>query len=108
MIIWAPLDLFPMTAPPPRRPRAPPRRRTAPCWGACVAYYGWYAVRIQRDSTIQDPVIDAAGTAQRGISGILEAAGLAVIAVVFAALLIAGLTVHRWRQAHRSRETDAA
>ncbi|MCX4514618.1 hypothetical protein OHA27_30705 [Streptomyces sp. NBC_01619] len=76
--------------------------------GAYVAYCGWYEIRIQYDPTIQDPVIDAAGPAQRGISSILDAAGPAVIAVVFAALLIVGFTLHRRRQAHRSRETDPA
>ncbi|MFE6331970.1 cytochrome c biogenesis CcdA family protein [Streptomyces sp. NPDC057798] len=59
--------------------------------GAYVAHYGWYEIRVQQDPTVQDPVIDGAGTVQRAIAETLDAMNPAVAALVFAALLIAAL-----------------
>ncbi|WP_171117405.1 MULTISPECIES: cytochrome c biogenesis protein CcdA [Streptomyces] len=69
------------------------------CVGAYVAYYGWYEIRVQRDPTTQDPVIDAAGAVQRGIAETLDATGPTTIALVFAALLITAVTLIRLRRA---------
>ncbi|MCP3821595.1 cytochrome c biogenesis protein CcdA [Streptomyces sp. A3M-1-3] len=74
--------------------------------GAYVAYYGWYEIRVQRDPATQDPVIDAAGTVQRTIAEYLDTIGPAVIAALFAALLLAGLVIRRRRRAIRSPRTD--
>ncbi|SDJ56401.1 cytochrome c biogenesis CcdA family protein [Streptomyces indicus] len=43
--------------------------------GAYVAYYGWYEIRVQRDPAHEDPVIDAAGTVQRGLADAVDTAG---------------------------------
>ncbi|GEC08949.1 cytochrome C biogenesis protein CcdA [Streptomyces spinoverrucosus] len=69
------------------------------CVGAYVAYYGWYEIRVQRDPTTQDPVIDAAGAVQRGIAETLDATGPTTIALVFAALLITAVALIRLRRA---------
>jgi cytochrome c biogenesis protein CcdA len=74
--------------------------------GAYVAYYGWYEIRVQRDPTTEDPVIDTAGALQRQLADTLDAAGPAVIALVFAALLIASVALVRLRRARRPRGTD--
>lgn len=75
------------------------------CVGAYVAYYGWYEIRVQRDPTLQDPVIDAAGAVQRGIAEALDATGPAVIALVFATLLIAAVALVRFRRARGARRS---
>lgn len=67
--------------------------------GAYVAYYGWYEIRVQRDPTTQDPVIDAAGAVQRGIAETLDATGPTTIALVFATLLITAIALVRLRRA---------
>jgi cytochrome c biogenesis protein CcdA len=65
--------------------------------GAYVAYYGWYEVRLATDGprALQDPVVRAAGTVQQWLAGGLDTAGVTAVAVVFAALLVAGLTLGR-------------
>ncbi|MFE7763887.1 cytochrome c biogenesis CcdA family protein [Streptomyces sp. NPDC057438] len=68
--------------------------------GVYVAYYGWYEIRALRDPTT-DPVIDTAATAQRAVAGTLDAAGPAVIAVIFGTLLLAALLIRRYRRTHR-------
>ncbi|MEV6678591.1 cytochrome c biogenesis CcdA family protein [Streptomyces erythrochromogenes] len=70
--------------------------------GAYVAYYGWYEIRVQRDPATTDPVIDAAGTLQRTIADALDGVGPAVIATVFAFLLLAALLIRRTKRARRS------
>ncbi|MGW0828609.1 cytochrome c biogenesis CcdA family protein [Streptomyces sp. NPDC002845] len=67
--------------------------------GAYVAYYGWYEIRIQRDPTTTDPVIEAAGTVQAAIADAVDAVGPTVLAVALAALLIAGWAHRRLRAA---------
>ncbi|WP_328863176.1 cytochrome c biogenesis CcdA family protein [Streptomyces sp. NBC_00306] len=71
--------------------------------GAYVAYYGWYELRVQRDPATQDPVIDAAGAVQRTIAAAVDAVGPAVIAGVFAGLLIAAVALVHLRRARRAR-----
>ncbi|MFM9582608.1 cytochrome c biogenesis CcdA family protein [Streptomyces caniscabiei] len=66
--------------------------------GAYVAYYGWYEIRALRDPTTNDLVIDTAATAQRAVAGTLDAAGPAVIAVLFGTLLLAALLIRRYRR----------
>jgi cytochrome c biogenesis protein CcdA len=78
------------------------------CVGGYVAYYGWYEIRVQHDPTTQDPVIDAAGAAQRGIAETLDAAGPPVIALVFAALLTTAVTLIRFRRARGPRRSPGA
>jgi cytochrome c biogenesis protein CcdA len=78
------------------------------CVGAYVAYYGWYEIRVQRDPTTQDPVIDAAGTVQRGIAETLDGAGPAVIALVFATLLITAVAFLRFRRARGARQSSGS
>ncbi|WP_432043356.1 cytochrome c biogenesis CcdA family protein [Streptomyces cadmiisoli] len=76
------------------------------CVGAYVAYYGWYEIRVQRDPTTQDPVIDAAGTVQRAIAEFLDTTDPAAIAVVFAGLLLTAAALARRRRTRRSRVTE--
>ncbi|WP_328878746.1 cytochrome c biogenesis CcdA family protein [Streptomyces sp. NBC_00299] len=78
------------------------------CVGAYVAYYGWYEIRVQRDPTLQDPVIDAAGAVQRGIAEVLDATGPAVIALLFAGLFIAAVALVRFRRARGARRSPGA
>ncbi|MGW0598957.1 cytochrome c biogenesis CcdA family protein [Streptomyces sp. NPDC002776] len=66
--------------------------------GAYVAYYGWYEIRVQDDPTVQDPVIDAAGTVQRAIADALDAVSPAMALLVFVGLLIAVVVPLRLRQ----------
>jgi cytochrome c biogenesis protein CcdA len=66
--------------------------------GAYVAYYGWYEIRIQRDPTAEDAVIDAAGAVQRSITDAVDAAGPVVLALIFAGLVIGALLVMRHRR----------
>ncbi|MEV6408967.1 cytochrome c biogenesis CcdA family protein [Streptomyces bobili] len=76
------------------------------CVGAYVAYYGRYEIRVQRDPTLQDPVIDAAGAVQRGIAETLDGAGPAVIALVFATLLITAVALIRFRRVRGARQSS--
>jgi hypothetical protein len=69
--------------------------------GAYVAYYGWYEIRALRDPTTTDPVIDTAAGIQRAVADTLDAAGPAVIAVLFALLLLASILI--WRRKRTSR-----
>ncbi|MDG4857333.1 hypothetical protein P8605_04040 [Streptomyces sp. T-3] len=71
--------------------------------GSCVAYYGWYEIRVQRDPTTQDPVIDAAGTVQRGTAGAVDGLGPWTFAAVATALLLAAVATHLLRRARRRR-----
>ncbi|WP_328876125.1 cytochrome c biogenesis protein CcdA [Streptomyces sp. NBC_00287] len=71
--------------------------------GTYVAYYGWYEIRVQHDPTVQDPVIDAAGTVQRTIADALDAVDPAMAALVFVGLLIATVVPARLRQGRRSK-----
>ncbi|MEV8596309.1 cytochrome c biogenesis protein CcdA [Streptomyces sp. NPDC052012] len=73
--------------------------------GVYVAYYGWYEIRVQRDPTTEDPVIDAAGAVQRTIADALDATGPAVVTALFAGLLlVTGVMIHRRRRT--TREPD--
>ncbi|MBN0042535.1 cytochrome c biogenesis protein CcdA [Streptomyces actuosus] len=69
--------------------------------GAYVAYYGWYEIRAQRDPTTTDPVIDTAADIQRAAADTLDAAGPAVVAVLFVLLLLAALLIRRRRRTRR-------
>ncbi|MFE0036965.1 cytochrome c biogenesis CcdA family protein [Streptomyces sp. NPDC059015] len=69
--------------------------------GSYVAYYGWYELRLQLDPATTDPVIDSAGTLQRALADALNAAGPAVIAAVFAFLLLAALLIRHRRHTRR-------
>ncbi|MEU3895265.1 cytochrome c biogenesis protein CcdA [Streptomyces sp. NPDC045251] len=75
--------------------------------GLYVAYYGWYEIRVQRDPTATDPVIDGAGAVQRVLADILNTAGPAVIAGLLAALLLTAWTIRR-RRARRPSRTESA
>ncbi|MFE0255764.1 cytochrome c biogenesis CcdA family protein [Streptomyces sp. NPDC059010] len=75
------------------------------CVGAYVAYYGWYEIRVQRDPTTQDPVIDAAGTVQRTVAEVLDTLGPTTITVLFAGLLVTAAALARRRRTRRSRGT---
>ncbi|MEV1091195.1 cytochrome c biogenesis CcdA family protein [Streptomyces microflavus] len=74
--------------------------------GAYVAYYGWYEIRIQRAPATTDPVIDAAGTAQRVIADALDTAGPATLAALLTALLLTAYAI-RHRNKRRSSRTQA-
>jgi cytochrome c biogenesis protein CcdA len=64
--------------------------------GAYVAYYGWYEIRLSADrSTVDDPVVGAAGQIQHSLSSALSAAGVEVVAGVFTVLLAAALVTRR-------------
>ncbi|WP_246339693.1 hypothetical protein [Streptomyces lunaelactis] len=75
--------------------------------GAYVAYYGWYEIRVQRDPTAQDPLIDAAGAVQRTIANALDTIGPASIAALFARLLVTGVIIRRRRVARRGSATSS-
>ncbi|MGW7400910.1 cytochrome c biogenesis CcdA family protein [Streptomyces cyaneofuscatus] len=63
--------------------------------GVYVAYYGWYEIRVQRDPATTDPVIDAAGAAQRLLADILDTVGPATLTGLLAALLLTAWALHR-------------
>jgi cytochrome c-type biogenesis protein len=67
--------------------------------GAYVAYYGWYEIRVLRGDDLADPVVDGAGAVQRLLAESLDAAGVPLIAALFAVLLLAGYG----RRLHRRR-----
>ncbi|TLQ42206.1 cytochrome c biogenesis CcdA family protein [Streptomyces marianii] len=69
--------------------------------GAYVAYYGWYEIRALGDPTTTDPVIDAATGIQRAAADALDSAGPAVLAVLFALLLLTPLLVRRRNRTSR-------
>ncbi|MER7815809.1 cytochrome c biogenesis protein CcdA [Streptomyces sp. NPDC096153] len=69
--------------------------------GAYVAYYGWYEIRALRNPTTTDPVIDTAATVQRAVADTLDTAGPAVIAVLFALLLLVTLVIRRRKRTSR-------
>ncbi|MFG3309458.1 cytochrome c biogenesis CcdA family protein [Streptomyces wuyuanensis] len=73
--------------------------------GAYVAHYGWYEIRLQRDPSTTDPVIDSASVVQRALADTLNAAGPAVIAAAFAVLLLAALLIRHRRRTRRSART---
>lgn len=75
--------------------------------GAYVAYYGWYEIRVLRDSVAADLVIDAAGSVRRWIAETLDRIGLPVIAAVLALLLLTALAFHRQAKRHRSDSRTA-
>jgi cytochrome c-type biogenesis protein len=60
--------------------------------GLYVAWYGWYEIRI-RAGAGADPVIDAAGRVQSALSGLLSDVGPVTVAIAFAVLLTAAVTV---------------
>ncbi|GAB2891693.1 cytochrome c biogenesis CcdA family protein [Streptomyces deserti] len=72
--------------------------------GAYVAYYGWYEIRVHRAPATQDPVIDTAGTVQRTLADALDSTGPAAVTVLFATLLIGGVSVLR----RRPRTTESS
>jgi cytochrome c-type biogenesis protein len=65
--------------------------------GAYVAYYGWYEIKLSvlGARAVDDPVVAAATAVQRLVAEALDSAGAAVVAAVFAVLLIVGLTRRR-------------
>lgn len=64
--------------------------------GGYVAYYGGYEIRLAGDaSAVDDPVIAVATRVQHWLSGGLSAAGVEVIAAVFAALLVTAFVIRR-------------
>ncbi|GAA2511386.1 cytochrome c biogenesis CcdA family protein [Pilimelia columellifera] len=66
--------------------------------GGYVTYYGWHEVRLLRGDQPQDPVIDAASSAQRWLATVVGGAGPAVfVAVVAAASAVATATALRRR-----------
>ncbi|MFG3382202.1 cytochrome c biogenesis CcdA family protein [Streptomyces sp. NPDC047999] len=71
--------------------------------GAYVAYYGWYELRLQRDATTTDPVIDAAGTVQRFLADAVDAAGPVSAASAFGVLLAAALLLRARRRRAAAR-----
>ncbi|WP_097867650.1 cytochrome c biogenesis CcdA family protein [Streptomyces sp. rh34] len=73
--------------------------------GAYVAHYGWYEIRVQRDPATTDPVIDAAGAAQRVLADTLDTVGPAALAGFLALLLAAAWAVRRSR-ARRATRTE--
>ncbi|MFD0313285.1 cytochrome c biogenesis CcdA family protein [Streptomyces flavalbus] len=76
--------------------------------GAYVAYYGWYEIRVQRDPTTTDPVVDAAGSVQRALADAVDSAGPGAVAVLCAVLLLAALGLrHRRRLLRRSARGEA-
>jgi hypothetical protein len=75
--------------------------------GAYVAYYGWYEIRAQDDDpAATDPVIDAAATIQRTVADALDTTGPAVIAILFAVLLLAALLIRQRGRTRRPARTD--
>ncbi|MFI2437554.1 cytochrome c biogenesis CcdA family protein [Streptomyces sp. NPDC018693] len=74
--------------------------------GTYVAYYGWYEIRAQDDPATTDPVIEAAATIQRTIADALDTTGPAVIAILFAALLLAALLIRRRGRTRHPTRTD--
>ncbi|WP_237519879.1 cytochrome c biogenesis CcdA family protein [Streptomyces sp. HUCO-GS316] len=66
--------------------------------GAYVAYYGWYEIRTQRDPATTDPVIDATAGIQRAIADALDTAGPAMVAALFATLLLVALLIRHRRR----------
>ncbi|OII65545.1 cytochrome C biogenesis protein [Streptomyces sp. CC53] len=67
--------------------------------GAYVAYYGWYEIRVLRGPQTTDPVIEAAGTVQQAVAGLLDTIGIPVISAAFVTLLLA-VVLRRRRQRH--------
>jgi cytochrome c-type biogenesis protein len=76
--------------------------------GAYVAWYGWYEIRILRGSITGDPVIDGATTAQRWLSTMMDQAGVAAIAVIFAVLLAGAALLQLTRHHRRPRQTSGS
>jgi cytochrome c biogenesis protein CcdA len=76
--------------------------------GAYVAYYGWYEIRVQRDPATTDPVVDAAGVAQRVLADTLDSIGPAVLAGFLALLLLAAWAIRRRRVRRASRAESRA
>ncbi|MDK1348777.1 cytochrome c biogenesis protein CcdA [Streptomyces sp. 378] len=75
--------------------------------GAYVAYYGWYEIRVLRDPGTSDPVIEAAGTVQQFVAGLLDDVGVPVIAAAFVTLLLIAVALRRRRHRHdRPRVSD--
>ncbi|MDQ7909657.1 cytochrome c biogenesis protein CcdA [Phytohabitans sp. ZYX-F-186] len=73
--------------------------------GAYVAYYGWYEIRLSADrSTVDDPVVAAAGQIQHTLSAALTSAGVEVVAGAFAVLLAAALLARRLTRRSEVRE----
>jgi hypothetical protein len=61
--------------------------------GAYVAWYGWYELRVFAGGSASDPVVDAAARVQSAVVTALDAAGPAVVAGVFLALLAVAVAV---------------
>ncbi len=55
--------------------------------GAYVAYYGWYELRVFSGGSADDPVVNAAVTAQSTLAGWLERIGAGGIALAFLSVL---------------------
>jgi cytochrome c-type biogenesis protein len=75
--------------------------------GAYVAYYGWYEIRVLRSPQTTDPVIEAAGTVQQSIAGLLDSIGITAIVAAFVTLLLTGVALHAHpRRQDRGRTPD--
>ena len=66
--------------------------------GAYVAYYGWYSLRVFAGRATRDPIVDGAAAVQQRLSGWLDTAGVAAVAVVFGVLLVVVATVATMRR----------
>ncbi|MFR9674699.1 cytochrome c biogenesis CcdA family protein [Streptomyces sp. TR02-1] len=76
--------------------------------GGYVAYYGWYEIRVLRDPTTTDPVIDAAGALQSGAADLLDSVGFPALAALCTVLLGAALVVARRRRRVSGPDTATA
>jgi cytochrome c biogenesis protein CcdA len=72
--------------------------------GGYVAYYGWWETRVLAGGSADDPIVDAAGSAQRWLANRLDHAGPGTVTVVFALLLAGGLAA-AWTTARRRRSS---
>ncbi|MFI5593907.1 cytochrome c biogenesis CcdA family protein [Amycolatopsis sp. NPDC051758] len=72
--------------------------------GAYVGYYGFYELRLNNgDGEAADPVVDAAGRVQSGLSDGLNAIGPLPVALGAVALVVAGVLLVRRRRARDRR-----
>ncbi|NUT35083.1 MAG: cytochrome c biogenesis protein CcdA [Hamadaea sp.] len=71
--------------------------------GAYVAWYGWYEIRVLRNASTEDPIIDGAATVQRGLAAFVDAVGAAGFAAALAAAAVGCALWYavRRRRSHR-------
>ncbi|HCT76281.1 MAG TPA: cytochrome C biogenesis protein [Micromonosporaceae bacterium] len=61
--------------------------------GGYVLWYGWYEIRLSRDPTARDPVIDAAGGVQTWLAAQVEMFGAGFFAVAGLVMVAVGMAV---------------